>query len=125
MLVCPWQTLQEQIKEKIPFQIQKQETIQKSEEKEISLQREKQEVSEHIQNQVMALGNPALSRTGIVPSAGTAGLLRAVSSSGNQLREDVEGLEQLGGLSLGSHPCPSQLCIPSPVQHVRKCCWMV
>lgn len=45
------QTLQEQIKEKVPFQIQKQEAIQKSEEKEISFQREEQEVSEHIQNQ--------------------------------------------------------------------------
>ncbi|KAF4797648.1 hypothetical protein TURU_071753 [Turdus rufiventris] len=45
------QTLQEQIKEKVPFQIQEQEEIQKSQEEEIPFQREEQEVSEHIQKQ--------------------------------------------------------------------------
>lgn len=68
MLVCPWQALQEQIKEKVPFQIQEQEAIQKSQEKEIPFQREEQEVSEHIQNQVMT---PVLSRAGIVPWGAT------------------------------------------------------
>lgn len=66
---CVPQTLQEQIKEKVPFQIQEQEEIQKSQEEEIPFQREEQEVSEHIQKQVLAAGT--LSGAGIVPCAAT------------------------------------------------------
>lgn len=112
VLVCPWQTLQEQIKEKVPFQIQKQEAIQKSEEKEISFQREEQEVSEHIQNQVLAPGNAVLSRTGIVPCAGAAGPLQGCvqlwasvqGGHGGAGAYPGKGMELLGGSALGATP---------------------